>query len=172
MIDCTTVETLLSGFERADLSPGDSELVAAHLSACPACRVTLGHFEALSALTKAEAGSSMASAADASAAGAFEPAPGLGPPTSVVRARQILAAVKAEVAAEAALATVEHEIMTFDEVAAYLRLSPDELEAELASLPYFEIGGRIRVRRGLLMVWIEEREGRARNRRMLTLARG
>lgn len=167
MIDCTTVETLLSGYERADLRPEDARTVAAHLSACPACRAALGQFEVLSALTRTEAGLSVAPAI-----GAFEEAPSVAPLTPAVRASQMLAAVKAEVAAEAALATVEHEIMTFDEVAAYLRLSPDELEEELASLPYFEIGGHIRVRRGLLMAWIEEREGRARNRRMLTLARG
>lgn len=149
-MDCALVETVLSAYEKGDLASGEREAVAAHLSSCPACRAAFEDFAALTALAAAEAATAP---------------PDLG-------AERLLAAIKAEVAAEAALATVEHEIMTFDEVAAYLRVAPDELETELSTLPFFELGGRLRIRRSLLMAWIEEREVRARHGRLHLLARG
>jgi anti-sigma factor RsiW len=164
-MDCALVETVLSAYEKGDLASGEREAVAAHLSSCPACRAALDDFAALTALAVAEAASvppALGAASSASGAPSTSPAP----------AERLLEAIKAEVAAEAALATVEHEIMTFDEVAAYLRVAPDELEAELSTLPFFELGGRLRIRRSRLVAWVEEREGRARHGRLHLLARG
>jgi len=52
------------------------------------------------------------------------------------------------------------EIMTLDEVARFLRISPDALEEIAEELPAFELGGQIRVRRARLVEWVEERERR------------
>ena len=50
------------------------------------------------------------------------------------------------------------EVMTLDEVAAFLRVGPDELAEVVELLPAFELAGRIRVRRARLIEWIEQRE--------------
>ena len=56
------------------------------------------------------------------------------------------------------------EIMTLDEVAAYLRVPPETLADIAAELPAFEVGGRIRVRRARLEEWIAGREAAHRRR--------
>ena len=50
------------------------------------------------------------------------------------------------------------EIITLDEVAAYLRISPDQMAEIIEYLPVFEIAGQIRMRRAKLIEWIEQRE--------------
>jgi len=56
----------------------------------------------------------------------------------------------------------EPEILTLEEVAEFLRLSPEEFGEIAPELPAFELGGRVRVRRSRLLTWIEEREQRYR----------
>jgi hypothetical protein len=51
-----------------------------------------------------------------------------------------------------------HEIMSLEEVAQFLRIAEEDLEAIVDQLPSFEIAGRIRVRRARLVEWIEQRE--------------
>ena len=50
------------------------------------------------------------------------------------------------------------EVMTLEEVAAFLRVEPDDLRDVVSQLPAFEVGGRIRVRRTKLIEWIARRE--------------
>jgi hypothetical protein len=50
------------------------------------------------------------------------------------------------------------EIVTLDEVAAYLRISLDQMGEIIEDLPVFEIAGQIRLRRAKLIEWIEQRE--------------
>ena len=50
------------------------------------------------------------------------------------------------------------EIMTLAEVAAYLRLSPEEMGEIIEELPAFELAGQVRVRRAKLREWVEQRE--------------
>ncbi|MFO7898595.1 MAG: zf-HC2 domain-containing protein [Planctomycetota bacterium] len=50
------------------------------------------------------------------------------------------------------------EIMTLDEVAAFLRLGPAAFGEVVGELPAFELAGRVRVRRTKLLEWIEGRE--------------
>jgi len=152
MTTCDSIELLLSGYDRDELDETERSAVDEHLAGCRACRLVLDQFAALSALT--------------GAAAAADDQDGFRRSTD-----EVLAAVKAEVAAEAAMAAVEHDVMTLDEAAAYLRVGLDELERELDTLPTFDIGGRIRIRRCRLMAWVEERERLARNRRLLSLAR-
>ncbi len=52
----------------------------------------------------------------------------------------------------------EPEILTMDEVAAFLRIEPEELQSFVLELPAFELGGQIRVRRCRLVEWVEQRE--------------
>ena len=59
------------------------------------------------------------------------------------------------------------EVLTIEEVAAFLRVDPDELEDDLVSMPVFEIGGRLRMRKSKLLEWMEERERRSLARRLL-----
>ena len=50
------------------------------------------------------------------------------------------------------------EIMTLDEVAAFLQLEEQQMDEVADELPAFELAGQIRVRRSKLMAWIEQRE--------------
>ncbi len=58
------------------------------------------------------------------------------------------------------------EVMTLDEVVAWLRLDRSAIPALLAGLPHFTIAGQIRVRRAALLAFVEKLEGQS------TLARG
>lgn len=64
------------------------------------------------------------------------------------------------------------EILTVAEVARYLRVTREELEAELDNLPFFEFAGRLRMRRESLLAWVEERESWSRRQRFLSLPGG
>ena len=50
------------------------------------------------------------------------------------------------------------EIMTLDEVAAFLRVDVGDLDDVVSDLPAFELSGKIRVRREALLAWIGQRE--------------
>ena len=50
------------------------------------------------------------------------------------------------------------DIMTLDDVADYLHLSPEALDEIVEDLPAFELAGHVRVRRERLVEWIEQRE--------------
>ena len=50
------------------------------------------------------------------------------------------------------------EIMTPEDVARFLRVSAEGLESAMASLPAFDIGGRLRYRKARIIEWIEEQE--------------
>ena len=52
------------------------------------------------------------------------------------------------------------EIMTLGEVAASLRIAPEDLDEIAEDLPAFELAGQVRVRRARLLEWIEQRERR------------
>ncbi len=52
----------------------------------------------------------------------------------------------------------ESEILTLEEVAAFLRIEPEEMRPFVTDLPAFELGGQIRVRRSKLLEWVEHRE--------------
>jgi len=69
-----------------------------------------------------------------------------------------LLAIRRELAREVRGAGAGPEVMTLDEVAAFLRLSPGQLDEVVSDLPGFELAGQIRVRRTRLLAWIERRE--------------
>jgi len=50
------------------------------------------------------------------------------------------------------------DIMTLDEVAAFLRVPLESLEEFVDDLPAFEVAGRVRVRREQLTEWVARRE--------------
>lgn len=56
----------------------------------------------------------------------------------------------------------EDEVLTPQEVAAYLKVPVEDVVARLDELPAFEFAGRVRFRRSALVDWLSEREGRWR----------
>jgi len=71
--------------------------------------------------------------------------------------------VEAILATRRALAEVTRgaqtlEIMTLEDVADFLRISPEELGQLVPELPAFELAGQLRVRRQKLIDWIQQRE--------------
>lgn len=143
--ECTRFAELLSSFAAADLDGADREAVAAHVAGCPDCAAAVRRYEALASLATAEAAA---------------PPPPL--PSSMAQAiRSRLPRTKP------VEAVLEHDVMTLDEVAIYLRVPLQDLEPELPTMPVFELGGRLLCRRVALLEWIEERERRARRRLLL-----
>jgi helix-turn-helix protein len=116
----------------AAFAAGDSAELAGHAAKCDVCRKRL---DALS-----------------SADDALRRLPRPEPSASA------LLKVRRELAREVRPDTATPEVMTLDEVAAFLRVSADQLGDLAAELPAFELGGRIRVRRERLVKWIEVRE--------------
>ena len=57
----------------------------------------------------------------------------------------------------------EPEILTLEELAEFLRVSLEELGEVVDTLPAFELGGQVRVRRAMLLEWLEHRERLYRN---------
>lgn len=52
----------------------------------------------------------------------------------------------------------DHDILTFDEVAGYLRVTPNILEDYLDDIPCFELGGKLLFRKDAVMDWVYKRE--------------
>lgn len=72
------------------------------------------------------------------------------PPSTVLAARRAISEVTRNV--------LRPEIMTLEEVAEFLRITPDELGEIAEDLPAFELAGQIRIRRTRLIEWIQQRE--------------
>ena len=77
-------------------------------------------------------------------------------PASAPPAAVILATRRA--LAEALRGPSFPEILILEEVAAFLRLRPEQLTEIIDELPTFELAGQIRIRRVKLIEWIEHRE--------------
>ncbi len=130
MLLCEYTYEQLAAFAAGEAG-GDAGEIAAHAAHCPQCRTRL---EALKWADDALA-----------AAPALTP-----PPAALERIRHTLR--------QAATPTTEPEIMTLDEVAAFLRLSEAQMDEIADELPAFELPGGVRVRRAKLIEWINNRE--------------
>ena len=93
------------------------------------------------------------------------------PVLTATRAARVLATVHAVAARNAGGAPegAWPDVMTPDEVAAYLRVTAEELERELPRMPFFEFAGRLRIRRAALEEWDEGREKRLDRDRLLAV---
>lgn len=70
----------------------------------------------------------------------------------------VLDRVKRRLATAAEAAAPVAEVLTPEEAAAFLQVTPEELYDNLDQLPAFEFAGRVRIRRRALEAWIEEKE--------------
>jgi hypothetical protein len=123
-----------SCLELAEYAAGEpSDKIHRHLPECESCR------RRIEAIRKTDA--------------ALQAIPRLEPTdTAVLRIRQALGR---EIRGHDA-----HEVMTLEDVADFLRATPEALLDLLDDLPAFEFAGQIRVRRSRLIEWVEERERR------------
>ena len=130
-MDCHLTYEQLSEFAAGELDATRRAATEEHLAACERCR------SRLQALRELDAGLGQLRRT--------EP-----PARAVLNTRRLLSH---EVRRER-----EPELMTLDEVAAFLRISLDDLEEIVLDLPAFELAGQLRVRRSKLLEWIEARE--------------
>lgn len=128
-----------------ELSAEESEALAAHVAACEACAAEADGVAAVR--------TGLAPAAD-------EEPPG----------DELLARVKTRLARAAPAPTAD--ILTVEELAQLLRVSPDEVYEHLDELPAFEFAGRVRFRRRAIEQWIEEQEQRWRRQATNAAVRG
>ena len=146
MDECTSYVDLLSPFERDELDGELHRRVHDHLATCPSCAEAVRQYRELSALVESA-----------------RSAPVDDVPRSLIRSlkKELQNSRSDEVDGSPPPLP---EILTLDEVAAYLRIEIDDLEDEIATMPVFELGGRIRMRRSALLEWINDKEQRARRR--------
>ena len=133
-MSCDATYESIAASVSGDLADDRIEEISQHLASCDVCRARV------ETLKKA--------AAALGAMPRYEP-----PARTVLSTKRALAR---EVRGD------EPEVMTLDEAAAFLRLTPEEFDDVAERLPAFELGGRIRVRRAKLIEWIEQRESHYR----------
>jgi hypothetical protein len=130
-MDCELNDEDLAAYASEDLPPERAAEVERHVGDCADCR------RRLSAIREAD--------------GRLRGMPRLRPSVgALLRTRRALS--------EELRQRWAPEVMTLEEVAAFLRVEPDDLRDVASQLPAFEIGGRIRVRREKLIEWIARRE--------------
>jgi hypothetical protein len=128
---CGTAYKELAAYTRNELPAERQQELGRHVGECQTCRQRLAALRAVD--------------------GALRALPREEPPAeTILAARRLLSA---EIRPPP-----ESEVLTLDEVAAFLRIEPEELGPYVEQLPAFELGGRIRVRRSRLLEWIEQRE--------------
>lgn len=128
---CDITPENLAAYADGDLPADRLDEIRRHLATCPACR------QRLDALARADA--------LLAAAGRAQP-----PTHALLAARHALTQATGRAPA--------NEIMTLDDVADFLRLTPDQLGEIADQLPAFELAGQIRIRRERLLQWVEQRE--------------
>ena len=128
---CDMLEEDLARHAAGECDPGRAREIEAHLARCPQCQ------RRLRSIRKVD-----------ESLGILPP---LAPPaTTILSLRRAIA--------EAIGARPAPEIMTLEDVAGLLRISPGDMEEFAEDLPAFEIAGHVRVRRARLIEWIEQRE--------------
>lgn len=130
-MSCEITPDELAALAAGDLSPEESRRIGAHVDECAECR------RRLDALRRADR--------------ALAVLPRLEPPTDAVLAAR--RALSRELRGAGGL-----DLLTLEEVAELLRVPATALGEVARSLPAFEVGGQVRVRREKLIEWIEERE--------------
>jgi hypothetical protein len=120
-----------------ELTPEESEALRAHLEVCAACRAE--------ADTRGSIGTALAAAEG-------EEAPG----------DEVLDRVRSRLAPAETSPTPVGEVMTPEELAAYLQVPVADVFENLEALPAFEFGGYVRFRRRAIDHWLEEQEQRWR----------
>ena len=128
---CDVTYEELAGFAAGDLDEQRQATIREHLLHCERCR------RRNDALKKADA-----------ALAALPPARPRG--SAILKARRALAEVTRGPHAA--------EIMTLEEAAEFLRITPDQLGEIAEELPAFELAGQIRIRRARLVEWVQQRE--------------
>lgn len=143
---CTVTREALSAHALGEGTPEERHRLDEHLRRCPSCQTIVTEFEVLGSLCR-------------------KASP---PPLSPTASLRLLAGIRAALG-EGSTSLPDHDVLTLEEVAAYLRIEGEDLVSELPGMPTFEIAGRVRIRRDRLLAWIEERERQARSRRLLSV---
>ena len=130
-MNCNVTYEELAAYASAELPAERQAEIGRHVPRCDACRRRMESVRA----------------ADA----ALAALPRFRPPAGAILAarRAISAAVRDRPATE---------IMTLEEAAEFLRITPDQLGEIVESLPAFELAGQVRIRRGRLLECLEQRE--------------
>jgi len=128
---CNVTSEELSAWKAGDLPASRASRIATHLTACPSCRSRLA--------TLKEAGLLLSSLR--------MPVPSA---DALLAARRRLD--------EVTRAGISSEIMTLEEAAQFLRLTPAQMDELAEELPAFELAGQIRIRRQKLLEWVKQRE--------------
>ena len=138
---CEAYRDLLSGYEAGELAAPAARRVETHLSACPACS------RLLQAVRRTTHG--IGQLADM-------------PPSRSMSVR-VLGQVDAMRTPDLGQAPA---VMTPEDVARFLRVSPAALAEVIDTIPGFDIGGELRFRKERVEEWIQQRE-RDRDRRAI-----
>lgn len=128
---CNVTYEELSAWKAGDLPASKAQRIAAHTAACAACRAKLDMLNEVDLILRSQ-------------------------PAPVPSADALLAARHR--LTEVTGAGNTSEIMTIDEAARFLRLTPEQMGELIEELPAFELAGQIRIRRQKLLEWVKQRE--------------
>lgn len=130
-MNCPLADDILLTYADGNLSNADAALVRQHATECAPCNRRLARLTRSDSLLREEARADV-------------------PAGLLHRARQA-------VADDTGLGSAS-EIMTLEEAAAFLKISPADMDNVVDELPVFELAGRLRIRRSKLLERIAQRE--------------
>ena len=130
-MDCKVTYEELAGWKAGNLPAPRARWIKAHTVACATCRTRLNTLDQSDLLLRSLS----------------VPGPAAG---AILAARRRLTGVTQPVTTA--------EILTMEEAAEFLRLTPEQVGELIEELPAFELAGQIRIRRQKLLDWIEQRE--------------
>jgi hypothetical protein len=128
---CDITYEQLAAWSCGDVPAAPSQAIEQHVESCDVCRRRLVNLKTADAAMRLLR-------------------PLVPPAETILAARRLLS--------EEIRPSRQPDILTLEEVAAFLRIDAGELRPFVEELPAFELGGSIRVRRSRLLEWIEQRE--------------
>lgn len=134
-MDCESCRLTLSEFQAGELDETKSAQVEEHLEGCAECRDELASYDRLDDLVKGMK--------------QYEPSD------------DAVMAVKS-FAADSALVTQQRvefgPVLDIEDLAEYLRVTPEAIDEYLDEIPCFEFGGKVLFRKLSIEQWVERRE--------------
>lgn len=163
---CEDVTEQIVAFLDGEVSPDTHAEIAEHLAVCSQCQQEAESLRAASQLVRSLAPIQPSEAWDLSLQRKLMAHRCRELTDELIRIRHIAEELSARLAAleQAEMdLRAEHDLMTVEELAAYLRVSPQKVYEMLDDIPHIELNYEIRFRRSSVDQWLKLREVRPAN---------
>jgi len=163
---CENVRDHIVAFLDGEVPPDVHAEVSEHLAVCPQCREEADSLRAASQLVRSLAPIQPSETWDLSLQRKLMAHRCQELTDELIRVRRIADELSARLAAleQAEMdARAEHDLMTVEELAAYLRITPQKVYQMLDDLPHIDLNYEVRFRRSSVDQWLKLREVRPAN---------